>query len=264
MTDVKKIHRARSYIYNFLSIVLRDEISQRLFDKLRGEVFLQNLNDFVNRCPLADLQAAWGKLLAALEQAGPQDGGAWRQEYTDIFHHAGAKSVFPYASCYLTRQPLVRDAVPEVRKFYQQAKVHKSLAYADLDDHLAVELEFMSYLSCTIAAAADGAPGLVQLQNRFRRDHLMGWAPEFCAVLDHRAHSPFYRALAEVILVTLFHDRALALEPEPRRIEAFAMLAQALTTLDLNQDLHTLAKGLIAPTGGKATRGPGRRPRSLS
>jgi TorA maturation chaperone TorD len=152
MADLKKMHRARSYIYNFLSILFRDEISQGLFEKLREAVFLQNLNEFVNRCPLADLQAAWGKLLSALEQAGPQDGLALRYEYADIFLNAGVNPAFPYASCYLTRQPLVMGAVPEVRKFYRQAKVHKSRAYADLDDHLAVELEFMRHLSDTIAA----------------------------------------------------------------------------------------------------------------
>ncbi|MEJ2671778.1 MAG: molecular chaperone TorD family protein [Deltaproteobacteria bacterium] len=257
MTDFKKMHRARSYIYNFLSILIRDEISRELFEKLRGEVFLQNLNHFVSRCPLADLKAAWRKLLSALEEAGPQDWGALRWEYAHIFYNAGVKTVFPYASCYLTRQPLVRGAVAEVRKFYRQARVHKSLAYDDLDDHLAVELEFMRYLSNTIAAAPDGAPEMVQLQNKFRRDHLMGWAPEFCAVLDKRATSGFYKALAEVILVTLFHDRALAMEQQASREEAFAMLAQALTALDLSQDLFTLAKGLIP--GGGALGGP--RPR---
>jgi anaerobic selenocysteine-containing dehydrogenase/TorA maturation chaperone TorD len=244
MADIKKMYRARSDIYNFLSTILRDEISQGLFEKLRGMVFLQNLNDFVNRCPLADLKVAWEKLLGALEQAGPQDWAALRYEYADIFLNAGVNPAFPYASCYLTRQPLVMGAVPEVRKFYRQANVHKSPAYADLDDHLAVELEFMRHLSDTIAAADDGAPELVKLLDSFRRDHLMGWAPEFCAVLDNSAQSPFYRALAEVTLVTLFHDRALAIAPEASREEALAMLAQALSSLDLNRDLFTLTRGL--------------------
>jgi putative dimethyl sulfoxide reductase chaperone len=245
MADIKKLHQARSHIYNFLSTLLRDEIPPDLFDKLRGAPFRQALKDTVNRCPLGDLRAALEKLLAALEQANPQDWPAWRYEYADIFLNAGPNPAFPYASCYLTRQPLLMGAVPEVRKFYRQAQVHKSPAFPDLDDHLAVELEFMRHLSDTIAASGDGAPESVKLLDNFRRDHLMGWVPEFCAVLDHSAQSPFYKALAEVILVTLVYDRALALAPAADREEAFDLLAQAVGVLNLNRDLVTLAHGLI-------------------
>lgn len=252
MADIKKLHQARSHIYNFLSTLLRDEISQDLFDKLRGAEFRQALKDMVDRCPLADLRGAWQKLLAAVEQAGPQDWPAWRYEYADIFLNAGPNPAFPYASCYLTRQPLLMGAVLEVRKFYRQAQVHKSPAYPDLDDHLAVELEFMRHLSDTIAAAGDGAPESVKLLDNFRRDHLMSWVPEFCAVLDHSAQGSFYKALAEVILVTLFHDRALALAPEVDREKAFDLLAQAVGVLNLNRDLVTLAQGLIPEGPEKA------------
>ena len=245
MADIKKMHQDRSQIYNFLSTVLRDEISQDLFNKLRGAEFCQALKDFVNRCPLADLKTAWEKLLAAVKQAGPQDWPDWRYEYADIFLNAGANPAFPYASCYLTRQPLLMGAVPEVRKYYRQASVHKSADYHDLDDHLAVELEFMRYLADNITSAEAGAPELVKLLDSFRQDHLMGWAPEFCAVLDHSAQTLFYQALAEVTLVTLFYDRAQALAPETGREEAFALLAQALGVLNLNQDLFTLSQGLI-------------------
>ncbi len=252
MADIKKMHRARSQIYNFLSTLLRDEISPELCDKLRGAEFRQALQDFLNRCPLADLRAAWGKMLSALEQAGPQDGAAWRYEYADIFLNAGVSPAFPYASCYLTRQPLLMGAVPEVRKFYRQASVHKSPAYPDLDDHLAVELEFMRHLADIIAAADNGAPESVKLLDSFRRDHLMGWAPEFCAVLDHSAQAPFYKSLAEVTLLTIFHDRALALAPDADREEAFDMLAQALGALDLSRDLYTLAQGLVPESPERA------------
>jgi len=245
MSDIKPLHRARSQIYNFLSTILRDEISQELFDKLRGTEFRQALQDFGNHCPLADLKAAWGKLLASLEQASPQDWPAWRYEYADIFLNAGANPAFPYASCYLLRQPVVMGAVPEARKFYRQAGVHKSPAYPDLDDHLAVELEFMSHLAGIIAAADDGAPEMVKLLDDFRREHLMGWLPEFCAVLDNSAQSPFYKALADVLLATFFHDRALALAPEASRQEAFVMLGQALSVLNLSRDLFTLAEGAV-------------------
>jgi thiosulfate reductase/polysulfide reductase chain A len=252
MADNKTLHQSRSQIYNFLSTVLRDEISPELYDKLRGAGFLQALKDVVNRCPLADLQAAWGKLVAALEQAGPQDLKSLRYEYADIFLNAGPNPAFPYASCYVTRQPVVMGAALEVRKFYRQAGMHKSLSYADLDDHIAVELEFMRHLADTIAASADGAPDTVKLLNSFRQEHLMGWVPEFCAVLDHSAQGPFYKALAEVALATLFHDRALALAPEAQREAALTTLAQALSTLNLGRELFTLAAGAV-PEGPEKT-----------
>jgi TorA maturation chaperone TorD len=264
MAGIKKIHRVRSYIYNFLATLFRDGISQGLFENLRGEVFLQNLNEFVDRCPLADLRAAWRKMLAALEQAGPQDGAALRLEYADSFLNGGTNPVFPYASRYLSNHSSVRSAAAEVRQFYRRARVHKSPAYDQPGDHLAVELEFMRLLSDRVAAAADGASELAQLQNAFRQDHLMQWAPQFCAVLNSRAQSRFYRALAEVTAVTLFHDQALAMEPQAPRVEALAMLAQTLVALDLSHDLFTLAPGLIPPPGAGETGRPGPRKRPHS
>ncbi|MGQ9688717.1 MAG: molybdopterin-dependent oxidoreductase [Desulfobaccales bacterium] len=252
MPDIKKSHQARGRIYNFLSAVMRDEISPELFDKLRGRAFIQALKDFVSQCPLADLKGAWGKLLATLEKAGPQDLKAWWYEYADIFLNAGENPAFPYASCYVSRQPVVMGAVPEVRTFYRQGGVHKSPAYPDLDDHLAVELEFMRHLADTIAASSDGAPETVKLLDTFRRDHLMGWVPEFCAVLDCSAQGPFYKAMAEVLLVTLFHDRALAVAPESTREEALVDLGQALSTLNLSGGFFTLAPGAV-PEGPEKT-----------
>ena len=74
MADIKKLHLTRSQIYNFLSTLLRDEISQELFDKLRGTEFRQALKDMVERCSLADLKTAGGKRWPPWSRQAPKIG----------------------------------------------------------------------------------------------------------------------------------------------------------------------------------------------
>ncbi len=252
------LHQQRAAIYQFLSTLYRDEPSAELLGKMQSPEFRSALNDFVSGGELPELRGAWQKLLAYLEQSGPQDFSALRYEYADIFLNAGVNPAFPYASFFVQRIPMLMGAVPEVRKYYRQAEVHKSPNYPDLDDHLAVELEFMRFLAEGVAAGGEKAADLEKLQSSFLLDHLMGWGLEFCAVLDHSAKSGFYRALAEVTLQTLYQDYCLAYEvkagqsPAPARHEAFARLAQSISTLGLGRDYHTLEKGAVPEGPEKA------------
>jgi len=256
----EKLYQQRAQIYGWLSILLRDEISEELFEKMRGEGFRSAWRDLVGRCSLDDLKAALERLLVYLDQAGGQDWSALRYEYADIFLNAGANPAYPYASFYITRTPLLMGAIPEVRRFYRQAEVHKSPTYPDLDDHLSVELEFMRFLAESVVAAGEQAAEWEKLQWQFLRDHLMGWAMEFCAVLSSSAQSGFYQALAEITLQFLVQDRALALAQQsaqpllPERLAAFAGLAQAIACLDLGKEYVTLEKGAIPEEPEKAVR----------
>jgi anaerobic selenocysteine-containing dehydrogenase/TorA maturation chaperone TorD len=246
--QMAKLHQDRAQIYYFLSVLLRDEISPNLFDKLKGSGFLSTLKSAAANCPLPAWAEAFGKLAGYLEKAGAADGQELRYEYADIFLNAGPNPAFPYASFFVQRIPFLMGAVAEVRKYYRQGEVHKSPDYRDLDDHLAVELEFMGYLA---DAAAAGDADQEKLQFEFLREHLVSWGAEFSAVLDNSAQSAFYRALADIVLQFLSQDRALAMalqagqEPPAVQTQAFAAMAQAVAPLGLGKELFCLAKGAV-------------------
>jgi TorA maturation chaperone TorD len=72
-----------------------------------------------------------------------------------------------------------------------------------LEDHVAVELEFLAYLcdreaSLWSAAAAKSARELRSHQRAFVDDHLGRWLPEFCRRLRECAAQSFYGHMAEL------------------------------------------------------------------
>ena len=128
----------RAKVFKFLSAIYRDEIPKELLSKMKDEKFLTAISKVPGREKLAEVMkdSDVDKLFNEL-----------RYEYADIFLNAGVTPVFPYESVYATGKPLVmQKPVFEIRKLFREAGVHKSEDYKDLDDHIAVEFEFMRYL----------------------------------------------------------------------------------------------------------------------
>jgi TorA maturation chaperone TorD len=92
-----------------------------------------------------------------------------------------------------------REAVAQLLRLqYQQFGV---TPVNDRDDHVAVELEFLSFLCGHEAASwASGATEAARLLRRqegaFLDDHLGRWLPEFCQRVRARTLSPVYAVLA--------------------------------------------------------------------
>ncbi|MFO7987142.1 MAG: molybdopterin-dependent oxidoreductase, partial [Desulfatiglandaceae bacterium] len=176
-------------------------------------------------------------------------------EYADIFLNAGENPAFPYESVYVSRDPLVmKEPIFSVRRAYRKGEVHKSSAYKDLDDHIAVELEFLAYLITRGEKQPERAPDFQKQQVDFLRDHLMGWVIEFCAVLSNSAVSAFYQGLAELTMSFLFNERMLAFDLEAQKpsskvtIKAFKGLASLIQLLALDQGYITLTEGIQEET----------------
>ena len=242
-------HRAR--IYQFLSFVYHDEVSVRLAASMASADFQQALVDFFSESPLNDLNAGLRKMGQYFNGKDPdKTQKALRYEYADNFLNAGPNPVFPYESVYVSRDPVVMgEPVFAVRTAYRKAAVHKSDTYKDLDDHIAVELEFLRYLLEQVVRDPDRADDYQQQHVTFLRDHLMGWVIEFCAVLSSSAISSFYRGLAEFTMAFLFNERMLALDlqsgkvPDATLVRRFEQLAMLIGKLKLPDGYVTLAMG---------------------
>jgi len=110
-------------------------------------------------------------------------------DFCDIYLTHGYR-IAPSGSVWMTEEHLERQApMFAVRDWY----VHYGLAVPDwrlrADDHLVHELQFVEHLlrAETGFSATDAA--------RFLDTHALPWIPAFCAAMQERARTPFYRAV---------------------------------------------------------------------
>ncbi|CAK8722787.1 MAG: thiosulfate reductase [Candidatus Electronema aureum] len=210
---------ARSTIYRFISLLYRDEISLPLLRKLANS---QVTEHFFSKKRSSGLPRMIDFLQSAPTEAVFRE---LRHDYAELFLNAGQNPAFPYASCHLSGEPLVmQEPIFQVRKIYHDSGVHLNPAWPDLDDHIAVELEFMAYLAAQ--------PGNEERQADFLQNHLLSWADKFCAQLAALAKTDFYKGLAELTMAVLSAADS-----------ALVVLEPILAALELNKTLVTLVEG---------------------
>lgn len=109
----------------------------------------------------------------------------------------------PYGSVYLEpERKLMGDSTADVIRWYQQAGVSFDHAQKDLPDHIAVELEFMSYLIWKEREAwrvgdGDAARQRLEDQQAFLARHLGAWVRDFAQAVKDGTSNLFYRSLAD-------------------------------------------------------------------
>ena len=138
-----------------------------------------------------------------------------RVDYARLFANAGADSVHPYESVYLSPDKLLmqdeRDAVLAAYLAESYA-VDESLHLPE--DHAAFELAFMACLcEREDQAQADEASRLSGVQAAFLREHVLRWIPQLCADIEARAQTGLYREVARLCREFLSEEaRTLGIE----------------------------------------------------
>lgn len=181
----------RNNLYGFLAVVFQAEPTAAL---LRG----------------ISKPAFQGALLATNIDLGIGSGCRSEQdllnelavEFTRLFVGPG-DHVPPYAAVYLGGEgaSLWGTCTAWVKNYIEAAGFEYRPGYADLPDHISVELEFMRELTGREAKAlgernhADVAR-LRTLQAEFIDRHLGIWVPSFCDQVISRAKLPFYEGIA--------------------------------------------------------------------
>jgi DMSO reductase family type II enzyme chaperone len=117
----------------------------------------------------------------------------------------------PYEGSYGTAPLLAGKGatLADIAGFY--AAFGMTAAAAELEDHIAAELEFMSVLALKEAAAlAEGLPEGAEITRAaamaFLRDHLGRWAASFAAALAALGAAPFYARAVELLAAWLAAD----------------------------------------------------------
>jgi len=124
------------------------------------------------------------------------------KEFIRLFASPYPKTLIqPYSSVYLDEQRRVWGvSTGEAARLYEAAGLGMSSDFHDLPDHIAVELEFASYLigeQQRRATDNDSAvPHLASIEKRFLVEHLFRWAPDFFNRVSEQSSSAFYRTTA--------------------------------------------------------------------
>ena len=121
-------------------------------------------------------------------------------EYTRLFITAYPKiPAPPYASIYLEDDRLVwGNSTIEALEIYREAGLKVSDDFRDVPDHIAAELEFVSYLISSQLKAIEESNNerlskMLSIQDRFLVDHLLKWAIPFFDIVIKSTGSTFYR-----------------------------------------------------------------------
>lgn len=133
-------------------------------------------------------------------------------EYTTLFLGPFTIPAQPFGSVYLDKDKcLMGDSTMEARNLYAEAGVkHED---EGPPDHIAIELEFMSFLEQRIAQALSEAnqadlADYSAIRARFFHGLLAPWVPQLGKAMVDNSEEGFYRALGECLIGFIAAEKA--------------------------------------------------------
>ncbi len=115
----------------------------------------------------------------------------------------------PWESVYFSQDRLVfQKETLQVREWYARYGLQAERLNREPDDHIGLELIFVSQLATRAAQALEqdqpqAAGELLRAETEFLSEHLLRWGPAFAALLKKHAGTDFYRGLGCLVHGTL-------------------------------------------------------------
>lgn len=211
--EIVALFDSRASMYGLLAGLFRKELELDQINELKDMKFpVGTGNDSLDqgfRLLYEYLKTAWEGSVTEL-----------KVDYSRTFIGSGVSgysAAYLYESVYTSeRRLLAREARGEVLQYYRNNNLTKG-AWNDLEDHVALELEFMQILSMrTRDALAEGdentALNLIRCQYDFVRSHLNNWLPMMVGDVLKFSETSFYRGAALVALGYCEDDESLLAE----------------------------------------------------
>ncbi len=137
------------------------------------------------------------------------------REYTFLFRglREGEGPPPPYESLY-REQRLMGDSTAHVMRHYHEAGFGDIVPEAGPQDHIGVELRFLSLLcyrehQALNEGAVERALEFTARQRRFLDEHPLRWVDELCDRIESASRLPYYAAVARLTPALLHQDRML-------------------------------------------------------
>jgi putative dimethyl sulfoxide reductase chaperone len=123
-------------------------------------------------------------------------------DYTRLFIGLGEGFAAPWESVYFSEDRLTfQEKTLEVRNWYRRFGLEAEKIHQEPDDHIGLELLFLSHLAALGLEALDAQEDdrfkeLWEAQREFTRQHLGAWALPWCDLVEGNARTDFYKGLA--------------------------------------------------------------------
>lgn len=186
----------RTQLYRFLARCYRTELDEGFLGAMKAMRF-----------PKAEgiLGEGYAMLRAYLADCGENAADELAVDYASVFLAAGSadgSAAIPCESVYTSPARIyMQDAWEDVCREYEKHGLGKSEGFDDLmEDHLALELEFMAFLT---------EKGDNDAQLSFLDNHLLNWINAFAGDIDRYARTGFYKAIGRITVGFLQMEREL-------------------------------------------------------
>jgi len=148
-----------------------------------------------------------------------------RVDYVRLFVGMGRVLAPPYESVYFDEERTVfQERTLQVRAWYRRFGLEVVAGSGEPDDHIGLELGFLAQLAkLSLRALAEqnteNLECLLRNQHAFLSEHLLKWAPLWCALVDQHARTSFYRGVAWLVQGALT-ELGATMDPDVRHVES--------------------------------------------
>ncbi|MEM2549348.1 MAG: molecular chaperone TorD family protein [Nitrososphaerota archaeon] len=131
-------------------------------------------------------------------------------DYANVFLGVKKKPPHPSESVYKTGL-LMQEPYDEVLHAYWEAGVDVVKDFKEPADHIAIELQFMSYLCRKALDALDKKDKenllkYLKMQKEFHEKHLAQWVPQLAKDIQESADTDFYKGFAKIMGKYIHYD----------------------------------------------------------
>ncbi len=206
-----KVEAARTTLYQFLTLIFYEPS----FDLLEDLAQKDNLSMLSEASELYLGQQHKKLITGLLDTLLNKDETAFfdlKVEYTRLFIGPMAPACPPYESVFdKSRQEewqgtMAGPTADAMAELLRKEGLGLTLDYAELPDHVAIELEFMYYLLSRAYSGEENSAGYLEKANDFLMGHLAKWLPEFGDLLFQKSQLPFYQSIGLLLQAVIIAD----------------------------------------------------------
>lgn len=213
--------RFRSYIYELLANIYRQEPTAQLLAKFKDPEVLALLDEMRSDGPAkSEINSVPRPKGVPILISGTQSGGIHLEEelmsrpeaklvedlaieYTQLFIGPGGH-ISPHESVFVDKEKMLwGETTAKVKRFIEGLGLNFHTEWKGIPDHISVELELMQRLTAREAQAWDesdteSTDRCLELEARFMQEHLAQWIHLFCDKVFERANFVFYKGMAQL------------------------------------------------------------------
>lgn len=191
----------RSRIYSFLSRLFREEVAKENLEEMKKSVSSIIITEGKIPEGVARLKNFFKQVEinhTLIENLA--------SDYAALFLGIGKYPAHPYESVYLNKDnTIMSGSRNEALEIYKDEGLHRAGWFKEPEDHIALQFEFMSYLTLELHKALikndnSRVHTMIQLQHTFYTKHLKPWVDDLCRdiIASRSLKHDFYRALGKI------------------------------------------------------------------